>query len=651
MLPAGVLEAYVRGDVPMRAQIRARLEAASVPLLIMCLAQITGDSRWLEAPFRPHRDRRLFHDESGGLPEQIQHQVREAMADVLVQLSEGRLQIKSELDEEQMRDMMRVCVAEDIPPEYVPLAMEEMGFRSRDFAWSSPSARSKAALKTALVIGAGASGICAAIKLRALGFRCIVVERNFDVGGVWLENDYPQAGVDTPNQFYSYSFAPNSQWSSCFSKRDEVLAYFRGLAQARIEGDLRLSTTVKRLDWDEAASSWRVSLINDRSQPESLIVDFVVSAVGQMNQPKMPDIAGIERFSGEVFHSARWRHDVSLRGKQVVVVGAGASAMQLVPTVAAQAARMTLIQRSAQWVLPLEDYHRKVSLDTQWVLETVPFYLAWYRFGLFWRFSDAVLSTLRRDPEWPHPERSVNAANDRNRRMMTDYLLDKLEGRPDLIEKLLPTYPPYTKRILIDNRWFDTLRQPHVRVVNAGVDRFEHGGIVDQLGQEHAADVVILATGFDAARMLNTVQICGRDGRLLEQVWGDDDPRAYLGITVPGFPNFFCMYGPNGNLGHGGSAIFQLECQIRYISGCLKKMVEEDVAVIDVRREVHDRYNSLVDAEHGELVWSHPGTTNWFRNRKGRIFSIMPWRMVDYWRMTHDPDFSDYQCDVGAVHE
>ncbi len=635
----------------MRTQVRSRLEAASIPLLLMCLAQITGDSRWLRPPFRPRRDRRLFHEESGGLSPEIQHQVREAMADVLVQLASGQLRLRPDLDEEQIGEMMRVCVAEDVPSEYIPMAMEELGFRDRDVAWSSLSTRAEAARKTVLIIGAGASGICAAIKLRALGFNCTVVDRNPDVGGVWLENDYPQAGVDTPNQFYSYSFAPNSQWSSYFSKRDEMLAYFRRLAQECIDGDLRLSTSVKRLDWDEASYTWKVSLVNDRGQSDSLVADFVVSAVGQMNQPKMPDIAGIDRFDGAVFHSARWRHDVPLEGKKVVVVGAGASAMQLVPSVAAQASRLTLIQRSPQWVLPLEDYHRKVSPDTQWLLANVPYYLAWYRFGLFWRFSDAVLATLRRDPQWPHPERSVNAANDRNRQMMTDYLQSKLEGRPDLVEKLLPDYPPYGKRILIDNHWFDTLRQPHVRVVNARVGHFQRNGLVDQFGEEHPADVVVLATGFEAARMLHTIEVRGRQGALLSQVWGDDDPRAYLGITVPGFPNFFCMYGPNSNLGHGGSAIFQAECQIRYIAGCLKKMVEDNISAIEVRRHVHDDYNRRVDAEHDGLVWSHPGTTNWYRNRQGRVFSIMPWRMVDYWRMTHEPDFSDYQCDAGAIHE
>ena len=635
----------------MHAQSRDCLAAASVPLLVMCLAQITGDSRWLRPPFKPQQDRRLFHDESGGLAPEIQHEVRNAMAEVLDQLERGERRLPGEVDEARLTEMMRVCVAEDVPSEYVPMAMEELGFRTRDVEWTYPTTREQASKRHVLVVGAGMSGICAAVKLLALGFQCTVVERNADVGGVWVENDYPEAGVDTPNQFYSYSFAPSSDWSSYFSKRDEVLSYLRRVAQERAGGSIRLSTTVSRLDWDEARRTWTATLFDPEGRVETLDADFVVSAVGQMNQPKLPSLPGADQFEGVAFHSARWRHDVALDGKRVVVVGSGASAMQFVPTAAKKAAQMTLIQRSPQWVLPLEDYHRKVSPDTKWLLANVPFYLAWFRFSLFWRFSDAVLKTLRRDPDWPHPERAVSAANDRNRRMMTDYLMRKLEGRPDLVEQLLPDYPPYGKRILIDNHWFDSLRRPNVRVVTAGITRFERQGIVDEHGEVHSADVVVFATGFDAAKMLHTIEVRGRKGVVLSEVWGDDDPRAYLGVTIPGFPNFFCMYGPNSNLGHGGSAIFQAECQIRYITGCLKQMLEAKLSDIEVRRDVHDAYNDRVDAEHAGLVWSHSGTNNWYRNRKGRVFSIMPWRMVDYWRMTHEPNLAEYLCTPGGGHE
>jgi 4-hydroxyacetophenone monooxygenase len=629
----------------MDAQARECLATASVPLLLMCLAQITGEARWLQPPFSPQRDRRLFHDESGGLPQEVQEQVRRAMADVLDQLHRGERRLPCGVEEAQLAEMMRVCVAEEVPPEYVPMAMEELGFRDRDVHWEDEVCRHRAKQRHVLVVGAGMSGICAAVKLRALGFRCTVVERNAQSGGVWVENNYPEAGVDTPNQFYSYSFAPRADWSSYFSKREEVLRYFQDVAAAKGAGDeIRLSTTVERLAWDEARHQWRATLRGPEARVEELVADFVVSAVGQMNQPKMPALPGADGYRGAAFHSARWRHDVDLRGKRVVVVGAGASAMQLVPSVAEQASHMTLIQRSPQWVLPVDDYRRKVTRETQWLLANVPYYLAWYRFSLFWRFSDAVLKTLRREAAWPHQDRSVSAANDRNRKMMTDYLTGKLEGRLDLVEQLLPHYPPYGKRILIDNRWFETLRRPNVRVVTSGVERFQPEGIVDQSGELHAADVVVFATGFHAGRMLHTVDVRGRGGVALAEIWGEDDPRAYLGITVPGFPNFFCMYGPNSNLGHGGSAIFQAECQIRYITGCLKRMLEKGISALEVRRDVHDAYNERVDAEHAKLVWSHPGTTNWFRNSRGRVFSIMPWRMVDYWQMTHDPDLADYLC-------
>lgn len=619
------------------------LREASIPILLMCLAQITGEAAWLREPYRPKRDRRLFHDESGGLPEPVQAEVRAAMAAVLADLSAGRRKVPEACEPQHLHEMMRVCVDDDVPDEYVPMLMEDLGWRSRDVQWRNDEARRAAADRRVLVIGAGMSGVCIAVHLLRLGFDVTVVERQAGVGGVWMENRYPDAGVDTPNQFYSYSFAPSTGWSSYFSKRDEVLAYFRTVAREHaVEQVTRFETAVERVQWIAARRKWEAVLRSAGGEAERHEFDAVISAVGQMNQPREPDVPGRDRFEGAVFHSARWRDDVELSGARVVVVGAGASAMQLVPPVARQAAHLTLLQRSPQWVLPVPDYHRKVSAATRWLLDEVPFYQAWYRFGLFWRFSDGILKTLRRDPRWPHPERAVNAANDRVRQMMTDYMKAQLAGREDLVDKLLPDYPPYGKRILIDNHWFETMRRPNVEVVSAGLGRFMRGGVVDDRGGVHLADAVVLATGFQAGRMLHTVEVIGRDGERLAERWGDDDPRAFLGIAVPGCPNFFCLYGPNSNLGHGGSAIFQVECQARYVTACLVHMVEQGLATLEVRAEVHDAYNAQVDREHAGLVWSHPGMTNWYRNARGRVFSIMPWRMVDFWQMTHDPDFDDH---------
>jgi 4-hydroxyacetophenone monooxygenase len=264
---------------------------------------------------------------------------------------------------------------------------------------------------------------------------------------------------------------------------------------------------------------------------------------------------------------------------------------------------------------------------------------------MFWRYGDGLLPHLRRDPEWPHPERAMNRTNDRHRQEMTEHLLAELDGRPDLVERCLPDYPPFGKRILLDNSWFRTIRRDDVELVTAAVDRVVADGVVTVDGRHRPADVVILATGFQTTQLTARLGVTGRGGRDLADAWADDDPRAHLGITVPEFPDLFLMLGPNTGLGHGGSTIFMSECQARYISACIVAMVADGTGPLEVRRDVHDEYVDRVDAEHAELIWTHPGMTNWYRNPAGRITALLPWRLVDYWAMTHDPDCGDFDLE------
>ena len=322
--------------------------------------------------------------------------------------------------------------------------------------------------------------------------------------------------------------------------------------------------------------------------------------------------------------------------------------MQFMPTLAATAGDVTIFQRSPQWVRPNSEYHRTVSANTVWLLENMPFYAQWYRFGLFWRFGDGLLRTLRRDPQWHFPERSMNRHNDRHREQLTDHLMQELDGRPDLIEQCLPDYPPYGKRILVDNNWYKTLRQDNVHLITSAVDHVTTTGIVDADGDAHEFDVIILATGFQAGNLLSPIDIRGVSGTPLRDVWGVDDPRAYLGITVPDYPNMFVLVGPNTFVAHGGSIIYQAECEMRYVTDCIRHMIEHGISSVEVQQRVHDEYNERVDAEHDQLVWAHSGLHSWYRNSKGRVFSPMPWRFVDYWQMTHDFDESKYKVTLNG---
>ena len=620
------------------------LKQASVPTLLMCLAQITRDPRWLQEPFLPKRDISIFAEPTGGLSPQAQQTVRDSLALVLDELASGQRSLPPLPTEAELVELMSVCLGERVPPEYAPMAMEEMGFRDRTLAWRKPPPAARLATFRVMVIGAGFTGLCAAYRLKQMGFAFEVVEKNPELGGTWFENHYPEAGVDTPNHFYSYSFAPNTGWSSNYSKRDEMLDYQRKVAaDLDLRRHIDFGVEVLKMDWHEDRRRWEVTTREPDGSTRSRWADAVITAMGFLNRPKLGSIRGIDTFTGQSWHSARWRDEVPLEGKRIGVIGTGASAMQFLRSVAAQAAQVTIFQRSPQWARPPQDYHGTVSTESKWLLQNIPYYYAWYRFGLMWRFGDGLLPTVRRDPNWPTPQRSMNHRNDRQRQQLTDHLLKELDGRPDLIEKCLPDYPPYGKRILIDNGWYQALKRPNVELVTEAVDHVEGGEIVDATGRRHAVDVILLATGFEPGKLLWPIEIRGRDGLLLSDVWADDQPRAHLGITMPGFPNLFVTTGPNTGLAHGGSAIFVSEVQVRYITAMLREMFERSLSDVEVLAPVHDAYNERVDAEHAELVWTHPGMRNWYRNAQGRVFAVMPWRLVDYWQMTHEPDLSEFR--------
>jgi 4-hydroxyacetophenone monooxygenase len=618
--------------------ISAAHARSDIRVLLMVLFHLSGDRRWLREPFRPSRDIRLFADESAGLDAALQEQVRTAVFEALAQgIGEPRVGAP---DTALLVEMMSLFNGEPVPPEYAPLVLEEMGFKARDAVARPP--RAPAGFHV-LIVGAGMSGLCAAIKLEQLGIAYTVIEKNADVGGTWFENTYPDCRVDTPNHFYSFSFAPNHDWSRYFSPRDELHAYLRDCAERfGVRSRIRFDTATEAMRWDEAEQIWRVEVRAGDGATTTLCANAVITAVGQLNRPQLPDIPGMASFAGPLFHSARWPQQIDLAGKRVAVIGTGASAMQLVPRVAEQAARLVVCQRSPQWARPSPDYHREVSDGTRWLLHHLPFYAAWYRFGLFWRFGDGLHRSLHIDPDWPHPERSLNRTNERHRQEIASYIEAELDHDPALIAKAMPDYPPFGKRILVDNGWFRTLRRDNVDLETGAIARITPTGIELASGATIEADVIILATGFKAAGMLGDVAVAGRGGQTLEQQWGADDPRAYLGITAPGFPNLFFLYGPNTNLGHGGSIIFHAECQVRYVMACLAQMLERGAASIECRREVHDAYNARIDAAHAKMIWTHPGMQTYYRNAAGRVVTNSPWRLVDYWWMTRAPDLADY---------
>ena len=625
-----------------RARLNEAIAEADVPILLMVLVHLTGDRRWIEPPFRPQRDSRIFAEESGGLADEVQSQVRAAAVEALAELGPGPARTtgpaESELDDALLAEMMSVCVGEPVPPEYVPVLLEEMGLRP-----SPPLPRVDAGGFRVLVVGGGISGICAAVRLRQAGIPFLVVEKNAELGGSWYENTYPEAGVDTPNHFYSFSFTGQHDWGHYYSKQPEILAYLHDTALAfGVYDHVRFNTEVTATRFDESAQCWRSTLRAADGAESEFVSNAVMTGVGALNRPKLPAIDGLDTFGGAIFHTARWPPDLDVTGQRVALIGTGASAVQIARTTAQRAAQLTIFQRSPQWVVPNPLYRSPVGEGKRWLLQHVPFYAAWYRFTLFWRYADSLHRHIQIDPSWPHPERSVSPANERHREFLAGFIETELAGRDDLIAKAMPGYPPYGKRMLLDNDWFKTLRRPNVSLVTDPVRRIVATGVQTAGGAHHDADIVVLATGFHATRFLWPLEVTGRGGRSLREDWNDDDPRAHLGITVPGYPNLFLLLGPQTGLGHGGSAIFHIEAQVRYAIQCISQMIELRIGAIEPSAAVTDAYVARVDAAHAQMVFAHPGMNNWYKNRAGRVVALSPWRLVDYWSMTRTPDLAEF---------
>ena len=467
-------------------------------------------------------------------------------------------------------------VGEPVGDEYVPLVEEEADFGGVDlrrFEWTRrPDAATLAGFHVG-IIGAGLGGLCAAIRLEQAGIPYTVFDKNADVGGTWFENTYPDLRVDVPNHFYSYSFRPNADWSHYYTRANTSCSTTSPSA--------RRNTTCCRT----CASAPRCSRPRGtrRAVRGGLRCETVtatprsrstrsISAVGMLNRPAVPDINGLDSFAGPSFHSSRWDHDVDLHGKQIVVIGTGASAMQFVPAIAPDAEHVTIFQRSRHWVTPNPDYHRPVAEDEKWLFRNVPRYLSWYRVLQFWNSADRIYPTFRVDPEWADQDVSISRQNDKLRRVMTAHAERELAAQPDLVDEVLPDYPALGKRALQDNGWFRTLLHDDVDLVNERVVRVEPHTVVTESGGTVDADVLVLGTGFHPNKYLWPMEITGREDRVLHDEWGDDPP-AHVGITVPGFPNLFCLYGPNTNP-VVGSVVFVLECQVNYVVKAIGAMLD-----------------------------------------------------------------------------
>jgi cation diffusion facilitator CzcD-associated flavoprotein CzcO len=452
----------------------------------------------------------------------------------------------------------------------------------------------------AVIIGAGFAGIAMGRQLDRAGVSdFVILERAGGPGGVWRANRYPGAACDVPSHLYSFSFFPNPDWSRKFSPQAEILAYLDRAADAfDLHRRMRFGCTVTGLVFDQDEGRWRVTLEDGRA----LSARTVISAVGQLSEPAMPDIPGLDGFEGRVVHSAEWPEDLDVTGQNVAVIGAAASAVQLLPEMAERAAHLTVFQRTPNWIIDKPD-RAFTALEKaafrhipgwHWLYRTASFLIHETRFSAF--LSGTPANALTR---WRMLQRLKRAVPD-----------------PDLRTRLTPDFAPGCKRILLTSDFYDTLQRPNVTLDDSGVTRAGPREIINGRGKRVAADTLVFATGFKATQFLPTITVTGRDGRNLHDVWGES-PRAYRGVAVHGFPNLFILYGPNTNLGHN-SIIFMLERQSEYAARQVRRLIGENLRTLEVAAEAQARFNTRMQAKLARTVWAED-CPSWYKTRDGVI--------------------------------
>jgi cation diffusion facilitator CzcD-associated flavoprotein CzcO len=477
--------------------------------------------------------------------------------------------------------------------------------------------------KRIAIIGTGFAGLGMAIRLKQEGVDdFVVLEKGDDVGGTWRENTYPGVQCDVPSHLYSFSFAPNPNWSRTFPLGDEIWGYLRGCAHRYgVMPHIRFGCEVQSADWDGQRQRWRIE-----TAEESLTAQVLVAGTGPLHEPSIPDLPGLDRFEGRTFHSAVWDHDHDLTGERVAVVGTGASAIQFVPRIQPKVSRMHVFQRTPPWIMPHSD--RAITPLEQRVYRAFPPAQLAMRAGIYWARETFVCGFMdRRFAKLPE-------------RVALKHLRDQVPD-PELRRKLTPDYTIGCKRILISNDYFPTLMQPNVDLITDGIAEVRESSVVTAAGEELDVDTIIFGTGFRVTDPPSAHLVRGRDGRTLAEKW-QGSMEAHLGTTIAGFPNLFFLVGPNTGLGHN-SIVFMIESQLNYVLDALRTMDARGAGSIDVRPDVQARYNAAIQKRLRNTVWNAGGCASWYLDHTGRNTTLWPGFTWPFRRLLRRFDAGHYE--------
>ncbi len=632
------------GDAAYSQRLRDAVHALDPVVALLALVHLTGDRSLLTSLGKafdgvPRKGGSSFSARAEQAPKELDPAVIAQIRQRLIaEMEADPTPAITNPDRALFNQMAQFCVGREVSANGLAMGREQCGFSQNEGAFEPR--RVPPDDFEVLIVGAGMMGIIAAIKLKAAGFRYRVVERNPGVGGTWFNNTYPNVAVDTPSVEYSLSFAQNASWSKYYPRGGEYREYLDGVARKfRIYDRIDFETSFEGSAWDDEAKQWVVTC---RRHGEEVIyrAKAVIMALGFLTRPSFPDnVDGLDRLEGPVMHGGYWDDSVDLAGKKIVVVGTGASAAQIVTGLAERASHLTVIQRQPNYMLPDPRVLQDVDPNELWALENIPFVTQWQRLQWFSSMMTRTMSPAQIDADFRARTGGVSEANEATRQLSINYTKRKFADRPDLAEKLIPDFPFFSKRPILDCGYYDTLLRPDVDLVQGELKSCEAKAVVLTDGTRIECDALILATGY-ALEYFKGFEIRGRDGIDLQDVWSPE-PFAYKGLEVPGFPNYFITAGPNSALASSHTAM--AEQQVHYIVEMLKTMVENDLAAVEVSEEACAAYNKKLQADLEQTIWIQSGTAHgYYRHHTGKIVLGLPYANVIYWAMLRQPDMSHY---------
>jgi cation diffusion facilitator CzcD-associated flavoprotein CzcO len=528
---------------------------------------------------------------------------------------------------ERLRRSVGLAVGHDIPEGEIDLWIEMLALDPwvRGVSWREEPSSDRLDDFSVAVIGAGMGGLIAAVQMKRIGIPFAVYEKNPAVGGTWYENRYPGARVDTPSRGYTCTFAIEYPFLSQWSEQRDNERYFNWIADKyEVRDDIVFNTEVRSIVWDDTAEIWELEIVGPEGT-QTVRASAVISCVGYLSRPNIPEIEGMDEFSGAMFHTARWPEDLDLTDKRVAVVGTGCTGYQMIPVLAKQTAHTYVLQRKPNWCFDAAGYLAPHPPQISWLERNFPFHANFMRLRAEWMaHPEQFTKAFGVDPAYDQPG-ARSQENKRLRDNLTAFLERKLAGHPDLIEKMTPVQPPLSARPIlvdVDDNIFDALLRDDVTLITSGIGRITKHGFVTGEGDEYEVDAIVLATGFRANDYLWPMEVRGRGGRRLEELWAKDGARAYIGTMLPGFPNFFMVYGPNAS-GTGGLNIPDLEeMTIRFALECFRGLIEQGKSTVEVTDDAYRRYNEEVDRWEATRIWHDKGTDSYWKNDFGRSSNL-----------------------------